>query len=146
MFLLVIATGSSLLYCRMDDFSKVNETTIKVLSLHPSGHVEVRCPRGKKKYIFSDQKHCFDTVTPWQAVRTSLICGTFAVTVWRFTESRGFRSLLHSRFLGEFARRLASNRGKDQEEWIADTIARADDNTHVTPAIQKNFLGSLSGS
>ena len=62
--LLVIATGSSLLYCSMDDFSKVNETRIKVLSFHPSGHVEVRCPRGKKKYIFSDQKHCFDTVTP----------------------------------------------------------------------------------
>ena len=48
--------------------------------------------------------------------------------------------------IGEFARRLASNRGKDQEEWIADTIARADDNTHVTPAMQKYFLGSLSGS
>ena len=31
------------------------------------------------------------------------------------------------------------------EEWIADTIARADDNTHVIPAIQKYFLGSLSG-
>ena len=61
MFLLVIATGSSLLFCRMDDFSKVNETRIKVLSFHPRGHVEVR---GKKKYIFSDQKHCFDTVTP----------------------------------------------------------------------------------
>ena len=48
MFLLVIATGSSLLHCSMDDFSKVNETRIKVLSSHPSGHVEVRCPRGKK--------------------------------------------------------------------------------------------------
>ena len=34
----------------MDDFSsEVNETRIKVLSSHPSGHVEVRCPRGKKK-------------------------------------------------------------------------------------------------
>ena len=48
MFLLVIAMGSSLLHCSMDDFSKVNETRIKVLSSHPSGHVEVRCPRGKK--------------------------------------------------------------------------------------------------
>ena len=41
-----------------------DDCRIKVLSFHPSGHVEVRCPRGKKKYIFSDQKHCFDTVTP----------------------------------------------------------------------------------
>ena len=47
MFLLVIATGGSL-HCSMDDFSKVNETRIKVLSSHPSGHVEIRCPRGKK--------------------------------------------------------------------------------------------------
>ena len=37
MFLLVIARGSSLLHCSMDDFSKVNETRIKVLSSHPSG-------------------------------------------------------------------------------------------------------------
>ena len=51
MFLLVIAMGSSLLHCSMDDFSKVNETRIKVLSSHPSGHVEVRCSRGKKKHI-----------------------------------------------------------------------------------------------
>ena len=56
MFLLVIAiaTGNSLLHCSMDDFSKVNETRIKVLSSHPSGHVEVRCPRGKKKHVFID--------------------------------------------------------------------------------------------
>ena len=51
MFLLVIATGSSLLHCSMDDFSKVNETRIKVVSSYPSGHVEVRCPREKKKNI-----------------------------------------------------------------------------------------------
>ena len=49
MFLLVIATGSSLLHCSMDDFSKVNETRIKVVSSYPSGHVEVRCPREKKR-------------------------------------------------------------------------------------------------
>ena len=30
MFLLVSAMGSSLLHCSMDDFSKVNETRIKV--------------------------------------------------------------------------------------------------------------------
>ena len=48
MFLLVIATESSFLHCSIDDFSKVNETRIKVLNSHPSGHVEVRCPRGKK--------------------------------------------------------------------------------------------------
>ena len=51
MFLLVIAMGSSLLHCSMDDFSKVNETRIKVVSSYPSGHVEVRCPRGKNKHI-----------------------------------------------------------------------------------------------
>ena len=51
MFLLVIAMGSSLLHCSMDDFSKVNETRIKVVSSYPSGHVEVRCPREKKKHI-----------------------------------------------------------------------------------------------
>ena len=51
MFLLVTATGSSLLHCSMDDLSKVNETRIKVLSSQPSGHVEVRCPRGKKSYL-----------------------------------------------------------------------------------------------
>ena len=48
MFLLVIPTGSSLLHCCMDDFSKVNQTRIEVLSSHSSGHVEVRCLRGKK--------------------------------------------------------------------------------------------------
>ena len=48
MFLLVLAMGSSLLRCSMDDLSKVNETRIKVVSSYPSGHVEVRCPRGKK--------------------------------------------------------------------------------------------------
>ena len=47
MFLLVVETGSSL-HCSMDDFSKVNETRIKVVSSHPSGDVEVRCPREKK--------------------------------------------------------------------------------------------------
>ena len=36
MFLLVIAMGSSLLHCSMDDFSKVNETKIKVVSSYPS--------------------------------------------------------------------------------------------------------------
>ena len=48
MFLLVIAMGSSL-HCSMDDFPKVNETRIKVVSSYPSGHVEVRCPREKKR-------------------------------------------------------------------------------------------------
>ena len=51
MFLLVIAMGSSLLHCSMDDFSKVNETRIKVVSSCPSGHVEVQCPHEKKKHI-----------------------------------------------------------------------------------------------
>ena len=51
MFLLVISMGSSLLHCSMDDFSKVNETRIKVVSSYPSEHVEVRCPREKKKNI-----------------------------------------------------------------------------------------------
>ena len=51
MLFLVIAMGSSLLHCSMDDFSKVNETRIKVVSSYPSGHVEVRCPRGKNKHI-----------------------------------------------------------------------------------------------
>ena len=50
LFLLVIAMGSSLPYCRRDDFSKVNETRVKLVSSYPSGHVEVRCPRGKKTY------------------------------------------------------------------------------------------------
>ena len=50
MFLLVIVMGSSLLHCSRDDFSnKVNETRIKLVSSYPSGHVEVQCPRGKKK-------------------------------------------------------------------------------------------------
>ena len=48
MFLLVIAMGSSLLRCSMDDLSKVNETRIKVVSSYPSRHVEVRCPHEKK--------------------------------------------------------------------------------------------------
>ena len=51
MFLLVIAMGSSLLHCSRDDFSKVNETRIKLVSSYPSGHVEVRCLRGKKKHM-----------------------------------------------------------------------------------------------
>ena len=58
MFLLVIAMrsrSSTLLHCSMDEFSKVNETRIKVLSSHPSGHVEVRCPRAlmllQKRFI-----------------------------------------------------------------------------------------------
>ena len=51
MFLLVIAMGSSLLRCSMDDLSKVNETRIKVVRSYPSGNVEVRCPREKKKHI-----------------------------------------------------------------------------------------------
>ena len=54
MFFLVIAMGSSLLHCSMDDFSKVNEARIKVVSSYPSGPVEVRCPRGKKKKHISD--------------------------------------------------------------------------------------------
>ena len=51
MFLLVMAMGSSLLHCSRDDFSKVNETRIKLVSSYPSGHVEVRCLREKKKNI-----------------------------------------------------------------------------------------------
>ena len=61
MFLFVIAMVSSLLHCSMDDFSKANETRIKVVISYPSGHVEVRCSRGKNKHI-SDKKHCFDAV------------------------------------------------------------------------------------
>ena len=57
MFLLVIAMGSSLLRCSMDDLSKVNEMGIKVVSSYPSGHVEVRCPREKKKKHVSDIKN-----------------------------------------------------------------------------------------
>ena len=45
MFLLVIAMGSSLLHCSMYDFSKVNETRIKLVSSNPRGHVEVRCEK-----------------------------------------------------------------------------------------------------
>ena len=48
MFLLVIAMGSNLLRCSMDEFSKVNETRVKVVSSYPSGHVEVRCSREKR--------------------------------------------------------------------------------------------------
>ena len=48
MFLLVITMGSSLLHCSMDDFSKVNETRIKLVSSYPSGHGEVQCPAEKK--------------------------------------------------------------------------------------------------
>ena len=48
MFLLVIAMGSSLLHCSMDDFSKVNKTRIKVVSSYSRGHVEVQCPCEKK--------------------------------------------------------------------------------------------------
>ena len=62
MFLLVIAMGSSLLRCSMDDLSKVNETRIKLVSSYPSGHVEVRCPREKKKHISDLKKHCLDAV------------------------------------------------------------------------------------
>ena len=54
MMFLLIAMGSGLLHCSMDDFSKVNETRIKVVSSYPSGHVEVRCPRGKNKQMISD--------------------------------------------------------------------------------------------
>ena len=50
MFLLLIATGRSLLHCSMDVFSKVSETRIKVVSSNPSEHIEVQCPRGKKTY------------------------------------------------------------------------------------------------
>ena len=55
MFLLVIAMGSSLLHCMQYGRlfkSKRFETRIKVVSSHPSGHghVEARCPRGKKTY------------------------------------------------------------------------------------------------
>ena len=50
MFLLVIAMGSSLLHCSRDDFSKVHETRIKLVSSYPSGHVEVQCLHGKKTY------------------------------------------------------------------------------------------------
>ena len=48
MFFLVIAMGISLLHWSTDDFSKVNETRIKLVSPYPSGHVEVRCPPRKK--------------------------------------------------------------------------------------------------
>ena len=47
MMFLLIAMGSGLLHCSMDDFSKVNETRTIVVSSYPSGHVEVRCPCGK---------------------------------------------------------------------------------------------------
>ena len=48
MFLLVIAMGSSLLHCSRDDFSKVNETRIKLVSSYPSGHVESSMSPWKK--------------------------------------------------------------------------------------------------
>ena len=51
MFLLMVAMGSSLLPCSSNEFSKVNEKRIKLVSSYPSGNVEVRCPRGKKKHI-----------------------------------------------------------------------------------------------
>ena len=108
MFLLVIAMGSSLLHCSMDDFSKVNETRIKVVSSYPSGHVEVRCPREKKKkkknqwlktlpwcccesdsQINNSTRPRLSKLT-WQAVVTFLICGTFAVTVFTLCGVSGF--------------------------------------------------------
>ena len=49
MFLLMVAMGSSPLPCSSNEFSKVNEKRIKLVSSYPSGHVEVRCPRRKKK-------------------------------------------------------------------------------------------------
>ena len=57
MFFSVIAMGSSLLHWSTDDFSKVNETRIKLVSSYPSGHVEVRCPREKKQKQISDIKN-----------------------------------------------------------------------------------------
>ena len=35
----------------VDDFSNVNETSIKVLSCYLSGHVDVPCPVDKKKNV-----------------------------------------------------------------------------------------------
>ena len=49
MFFLVIAMGSSLLHCSMNDFSKVNETRIKVLSSYPST-LKFDVPVEKKAY------------------------------------------------------------------------------------------------
>ena len=75
-------------HCSMDDFSKVNETRIKVVSSCPSGHVEVRCPRGKKSYQWLKTLLWCCCESPrlskltWQEVVTFLICGTFAVTVF----------------------------------------------------------------
>ena len=63
MFLLVIATGSrssALLHCSTDDFSKVNETRIKVLSSHRADTLKFDVPV-EKKHI-SGKKHCFDAV------------------------------------------------------------------------------------
>ena len=48
MFLLMVAMGSSLPLCSSNEFSKVNEKKIKLVSSYPSGNVEVRCPREKK--------------------------------------------------------------------------------------------------
>ena len=48
MFLLVIAIGSSLLHCSMDDFLKVNETRIKVVSSYPADKLKFDVPVEKK--------------------------------------------------------------------------------------------------
>ena len=62
MFLPVFATGTCLLHCSMDDFSKVNETRIRVLSSHPSGHVE-------------------GSMSPWKKGISSVIKNTFFYAV-----------------------------------------------------------------
>ena len=96
MMFLLIAMGSGLLHCSMDDFSKVNETRIKVVSSCPSGHVEVRCPRGKKSYQWLKTLLWCCCESPrlskltWQEVVTFLICGTFAVTVFTLCGVPGF--------------------------------------------------------
>ena len=48
MFLLVIAMGSSLLHCSMDDFLKVNETRIKVVVLIRTDTLKFDVPVEKK--------------------------------------------------------------------------------------------------
>ena len=50
MFLLVIAMGSSLLHCSMDDFLKVNETRIKVVVLIRTDTLKFDVPVEKKSY------------------------------------------------------------------------------------------------
>ena len=50
MFLLVIAIGSSLLRCSMDDLSKVNETRIKVVSSSRADTLKFDVPVKKKMY------------------------------------------------------------------------------------------------